>query len=368
MSTYVMRVLHVIGGLQRAAGTSVFCVELCDHLKMLGVEVSIAVSDDSDPNGMLPKQDVPILRMSRISDGFAKPDIIHVHGLWSRFPHQAFTYARKHRIPLVVSPHGMLTPWALKNSKWKKRLAWTLYQKRDLKSASLLHATADSEVVDIRQMGLKQSIVVAPLGVNISLERLTVRRNNPKIALFVSRVHPKKGLFNLIDAWSRVKPHGWKMVIAGPDQDGHTAEVLDRASALDIVEDIEMRGAVFGVEKDDLYAQADFFVLPSHSENFGVVVIEALAQGCPVITTKGTPWAELATNHCGWWVDIGVEPLVDALKEAIGMSNEERWVMGENGRHLVESKYTWPAVAKEMVGAYEWLFMQRTKPGCIREA
>jgi glycosyltransferase involved in cell wall biosynthesis len=364
----MMKVLHIISGLQKAAGTSVFCVELCDHIKLLGVEASIAVSAYSESDGMLPKQDVPILRMSRISDSFAEPDIIHVHGLWSGFPHQACAYARKQIIPLVVSPHGMLTPWALNNSKWKKRLAWSLYQKRDLTSASLLHATADSEVVDIRQMGLKQSIVVAPLGVNISLERLTVRRNNPKIALFVSRVHPQKGLFNLIDAWSRVKPHGWKMVIAGPDQDGHTAEVLDRASALGIAEDIEMRGAVFGVEKDDLYAQADLFVLPSHSENFGVVVIEALAQGCPVITTKGTPWTELATNHCGWWIDVGVEPLANALWKAMSLTDEERQLMGEKGRKLVKDRYAWPTIADQMKQAYEWVLNGGDTPSCVKRA
>ncbi len=350
-----MKVLHIISGLQKAAGTSVFCVELCDHLKLLGVEVSIAISADSDQDGMLPKQEVPILRMSRISDSFAEPDIIHVHGLWSGFPHQACTYARKHKIPLVVSPHGMLTPWALNNSKWKKRLAWALYQGRDLKSASMLHATAESEVEDIRRMRLNQPIIVSPLGVDIPLDESTIRHNNPRIALFVSRVHPKKGLFNLIDAWSLVKPHGWKIVIAGPDQDGHAAEVMDRARAFGIAEDIEMRGAVFGADKDDLYAQADLFVLPSHSENFGVVVIEALAQGCPVITTKGTPWAELATNHCGWWIDVGVEPLAAALWKAMSLTDEERQIMGEKGRKLVKDRYAWPTIADQMKRAHEWL-------------
>ena len=416
-----MIVVHVINSLLKAAGTTVFCVELCDHLKQLGVNVRIAIPKGAASQELMqPLHDISILCLRSLDDITFKPDIIHVHALWNRFPHQACVFARKHKIPLVVSPHGMLTPWALNNRKWKKRFAWALYQWRDLRNADLFHATAQSEVDDIRRQRLDQSVIVAPLGVSVPPTPVTFRNNTPKIALFVSRLHPKKGLFNLVDAWAEVKnskvqefgnakvggavtdclarqgnsrTSPWRFVIAGPDQDGHAADVMVRAKAAGVDKDFEMVGPVFGKQKNDLYAKADLFVLPTYSENFGVVVIEALAYGCPVITTKGAPWQELlgkceagslkteddsvtansqqltafsSNGRCGWWIDMGVESLAKALKEAMSLSDEDRLAMGVNGRRLVESKYNWSAIAVELKKAYEWVIMNGPASDCIR--
>lgn len=367
-----MNILHVIAGLNRAAGTSVFCVELCDHLQSAGVQCGIAVPSRG-VNDYASRQAVPILETGCHLELFPfAPDILHIHALWDPFLHRAASWARQKGVPVVWSPHGMLTPWALRHKVAKKMLALGIYQYRDLKKAQLLHATADSEVRDARRLGLRQPVVVAPLGVNVPYPGPAGarQRDGARIALFVSRVHPKKGLLNLVDAWAMVRPQGWRMVVAGPDQDGHTAAVKARAEAKGVARDFEFAGAVFGDGKNRLYAQADLFVLPTYSENFGVVVIEALAHGVPVITTKGAPWAELlgssdqssaigdrlsaaAGGRCGWWIDIGVEPLAEALREAMGLSDEERRAMGENGRRLVEEKYTWPAIAKQMKKVYQ---------------
>ena len=202
-------------------------------------------------------------------------------------------------------------------------------------------------------------------------------QHRPKIVLFVSRIHPKKGLINLVDAWGILKKKSvceqWKCVLAGPNEDGHLNQVMAHAKTVGVVDDFEYVGPVLGETKDKLYAEADIFVLPTFSENFGSVVIEALSQGCPVITTKGAPWAELlggrnedrcqkdsanervVAGRCGWWVDIGVEPLVETLGEAMSLTDEERYQMGINGRRLAESKYTWPSVAQKMSKAYETL-------------
>ena len=114
---------------------------------------------------------------------------------------------------------------------------------------------------------------------------------------------------------------------------------------------------LFGVGSDPqkvaAYRHADLFVLPTFSENFGVVVAEALSHGLPVITTRGAPWADLETHGCGWWVDIGVEPLAEALREAMSLTDEERRAMGENGRRMVEAKYRWESVAQEMEKVYK---------------
>jgi len=392
-----MNVLHVISSLQEAAGTTVFCVEICKHLRALGVEVTIATPPSCGDGVMLPSSDVSVIRTNDLSTLSPRPDLIHIHALWNNLPHQACMYARKHAIPFIISPHGMLTQWALNHSKWKKRLALALYQMRDLRNAAMLHATADSEVDDIRRLGLKQPVFVAPLGVSVSPEPSIIKHNKKKVALFVSRVHPKKGLINLVDAWALLKKQessicNWRCVIAGPDQNGHAAEVMGRAKECGVENDFEILGPVFGAQKSKLYLTADVFVLPTYSENFGVVVIEALAHGCPVITTKGTPWAELlgyqervnskplivnsepcreladnqlltvygsqltdftANDRCGWWIDIGVNPLAAALLEAMSLTDQERFTLGLNGRRMVEAKYTWLSVAKKTKSAYE---------------
>ena len=119
------------------------------------------------------------------------------------------------------------------------------------------------------------------------------------------------------------------------------------------MQDFEFVGPKYGDELQREYATADLFVLPTHSENFGSVVIEALAHGLPVITTKGAPWVEIETNRCGWWIDIGVEPLAKTLRTALSLGDKERCEMGQRGRRFVEAKYTWAAVVKAMEQAYE---------------
>jgi glycosyltransferase involved in cell wall biosynthesis len=168
-------------------------------------------------------------------------------------------------------------------------------------------------------------------------------------------VHPKKGLLNLMDAWAEVNPEGWEVVIAGPDEGGHTAEVQARAKHRGIADQVSFPGSIPDAEKWALYRESDLFVLPTFSENFGVVVAEALASGIPAITTNGAPWEVLNTHDCGWWIEIGVEPLVDALLEATTCSDAERLAMGARGRDLVAERFTWDAVADTLTDAYHWV-------------
>ena len=366
-----MKIIHVITGMQKAAGTSVFCGEVCNGLAAAGHDVTIAVVDPTrtdcyplDPRIKL----IPIdtLFKSTRSTWF---NIIHIHALWSPILHKVSNWAHRNKVPVVWSPHGMLTPWAMNNKKWKKRLGWWLYQRRDLVKADSLHVTAESEVEDVRRMGLKNRVVVAPLGVKISdcVDRV-VRADGKKVLLFVSRVQRKKGLENLVRAWAQLSfeiKRKWVVRIVGPDQEGHTAELKSLCNELGVVQHFEFVGPKYGEDLQREYTSADLFVLPTHSENFGSVVIEALAHSVPVICTKGAPWYELEgyTNSqlttlnsklkCGWWIDIGVEPLATALGVAMKLSDVERREMGSRGRKLVEDKYTWDAVVKAIVNGYE---------------
>lgn len=172
--------------------------------------------------------------------------------------------------------------------------------------------------------------------------------------LYIGRVALIKGLDNLISASVYVNhSDDWYLRIVGPDQEGHTAELKHLAVELGVNDSVEFVGPKYGDELQREYDLADIFVLPSHSENFGSVVVEALAHALPVITTKGTPWQELEAQKCGWWIDIGVEPLAKTLIEAMALTDAERHEMGERGRALVEEKYTWDAVVKVMMAGYE---------------
>lgn len=294
------------------------------------------------------------------------PCVMHDHGIWLTNNHVIAVESRRLNIPRIVSPHGMLDPWAWQYKAWKKRLAWYLFQKHDLKTATALHATAPSEALHLKQFFQEIPIAIVPLGVDLPTGIAKNHTNKPKqYILFLSRIHAKKGLLNLVEAWFHLQPTSWELVIAGPDESGHRAVVEKKATELGIAESIKFTGAVEGEAKWRLYQEADLFVLPSFSENFGIVVAEALASRTPAIVTKGAPWSDLETYDCGWWIDIGVLPLVKALQEAMAMEQSRRIAMGNKGRQLVESKYSWKRTAENMLEVYEWLLNRQAKPGSI---
>lgn len=175
--------------------------------------------------------------------------------------------------------------------------------------------------------------------------------------LFLSRVHVKKGINFLIEAVAALKDEldGYVVKIAGPGEESYINELKELAKRLRVDDRVEFVGSVFGDRKFDLYREADVFVLPTHSENFGIVVTEALACGTPVITTKGTPWEELETYHCGWWTEIGSKPTVKALRDFLALTEKELERMGQNGRRLVERKYSCQRIAQEFMEMYEAL-------------
>ena len=287
---------------------------------------------------------------------FGTPSLIHDNGIWLPHNHQLARAARKRRIPRVVSLRGMLEPWALRNARWKKKLAWALYQRRDLRTAGLLHATAPIEADNARALGLKGPFCTIANGVDLPAQGALAACEKPRrIALFVSRVHPKKGLPMLLAAWGALRPPGWELVIAGPDEGGHTAELATQIERLGLGEEVTLAGPLYGDAKAALFAAADLFVLPTHSENFGMVIAEALAYAIPVLTTRGAPWELLETHRCGWWVDATEEAILSGLSAAIGASEATRREMGRRGAAMVAERFDWSGIAMQFQRAYQAL-------------
>lgn len=358
-----MRILQVISSLRRSAGTSVFAKKLSEKLSADGDDVTIALRIWNPDSEYPTDKSIRIVLLDDLmKEGECSFDIVHIHALWQSNTHKATKWANRAGVPIVWSPHGSLKPWALRYKWWKKVLALIAYQWRDLNKASMYHVTAEEEKCDLERLRLFRPFVCAPLGVDLrftvqELENQAIRTSDRecKTILFLSRIHPVKGLENLVRAWRKLDitiRSDWQVIIAGPDQIGYVDELKALCQQLGVQGDFSFRGPTYGEQKDRLFLDSDLFVLPTFSENFGSVIVESLANGTPAICTKGAPWRELEERGCGWWIDIGVEPLKEALEKAMSLSDAERHAMGMKGRRLVEEKYTWHSVAQKMRSSY----------------
>ena len=294
-------------------------------------------------------------------------DLIHLHGMWTPFLAVAALIAHRRRIPLVISLHGCLESWALAYKQQKKWLALKIYQGAILRSATLFVATANQELESIRRLGLRQPVAVIPNGVDVGPPSHLEAHGTVKTILFLSRVHPVKGLLDLVEAWARVRRPGWRIVIAGGDTDGYRAKVEALVRVKELQSDFEFAGFVDGARKQACFDSADIFILPTYSENFGIAVAEALANELPVITTTGAPWQELVEHRCGWWVKPGVEGVSGALIEAMECDPAELRKMGQRGHQLVLNKYSWAQIGSAALATSQWLLDQSLpKPEVVK--
>ena len=358
-----MKVLHYIPSLAiSTGGVAAYISVLSAELGKL-VELHIVTSDEGRTEVETPNAVVHRIRTGLLCYFSAKkilselrPELVHINGCWQ--PQLAFFQraAQSLRIPVVLSPHGMLEPWIVKRHYWTRKWpAIQLYQRGLVKRADYLHATADTEKDNLLRLGWNSHIAVIPNAVNI--EELPLKdnwRTKRRIA-FMSRLHVKKGIELLLEALSHLKHDldGYEVIIAGEGEPDYVETLKKAAISFGLSEVVKFVGGVYGAEKVSLLQSADFFVLPTYSENFGIVVAEALACGTPVITTHGTPWRELEENECGWYIPIGANALEETLKKAISVKEKNLERMGRNGRYLVESSFSSQGVALRFLQLYK---------------
>ena len=292
-------------------------------------------------------------------------DVMDISELWLHPTYAAGRIAHAKGVPYILRPAGALEPWRLRNGcfrRLKKKMYLELMGRPAVERAACLQAASPQEVESFRQAGYRGPVTIIPAGVDLDLfepgdssesDEFWPELKNRPVVLFMSRLSPEKGLDLLIPLWAEyVKSPARRdavLVVAGPDYRGYGKTVARMIRECGAGSHVRMTGMVQGRRKLALLRRADVFVLPSYSENFGIVVAEALACGTPVITTTGTPWSQLQEVDAGRRVPPTRPELAEALGELLTMSASQRNAMGQRGRALIEAKYTWDKIALQFL-------------------
>ncbi|MBA4189045.1 MAG: hypothetical protein C0467_13690 [Planctomycetaceae bacterium] len=384
-----VRVLHIVSGVaSRYGGTTTAVLGLCEALTRFGsVKVEIAATDSDGPNKSLP---------ANTFDGFAYPvhtfpvtgserwkrsaglrhwmhanasrfDLFHIHGVWSYSTLVGRRAAQGSGRPFVLSPHGMLSDYSFHRSAALKWAYWRLIERPTAQAAAAIMATSRGEANELQRLRLRAPVRVVPLGVNpegwsTPPEREALRRRcgavagDKPIVLFLSRLHPKKGITDLLlPAFARLKAPAFLAIAGGVDES--TPEYLNairnECERLGLTKRVALLGAIPPAERWQLFDGAAAFVLPSHQENFGIVVGEAMARGCPVIVSDQVQSCDhVLTADCGRVVPRDIGRVAGAIDDLLG-DEQVRSGMGERGRAYATVRFGWDNIAHQFAAVYE---------------
>jgi len=358
-------VLHIIPHFgDKAAGPSYSVPKLCNELSDNGfdVELSCLESDNKKYRFKVKiHKQIGILRKFAISYDFFKYlkkesyrfMIIHNHSLWSMVNITAGFFSPFKKSKLVASPRGTLSNWALSQKKYIKKILWVI-QKRIFENADLIHVTSEDEYNQVRALGFTKPVTIIPNGIDVININYTKTKRDFKRLLFLGRIHPTKCLDRVLYALSKVESSSVKFTIAGKGDAKYVDNLKKICKHLNL-DNVSFVGPVFGDEKAKLFIDSDLFILPSHSENFGVAIAESLAYSCPVIVSKGTPWKEVEERNCGWWINNDIESISETLNLAFKKDVNELETMGCNGKKLILERYDWKSVGIKMSISYQWI-------------
>lgn len=371
-----MKIIHVIGSMSKASGgPSRTTLLTMQGTRALGMEVDIltlqpysgeeAVSDDPSIC-YLPH---PVFQYKRWGYTKAIPralakiesvDVYHIQGIWMYSSYITARYARKHGRPYVITLHGTLYPEALQHSYWVKKTSLLLYQRRQLQQATCIHVTCMKEMEYYHSLGFTNPVAVVPCPMECDDKVESLYSRDVKRIGYLGRVHPRKRVEKLIEIWACLKEPGELLIIG--DGDPSYMEFLKKETERLNLKKVRFEGFISGEKKNRLLASLTSLVVPSDFENFGIIIPEALLQEIPVIASTGSPWKDLKTYRCGWWVNNDLESLTTAIQEALLLDKRELDEMGKRGRQLVLDKYSVDVVSRQMEQLYTWIAGQGEKP------
>ena len=304
--------------------------------------------------------------------------IIHQHGIWVPISKLTLQANKKHKGIVIIQPHGYLEPYSLNMSKLKKKLAYYAFEKSNLERAKLLIACSHEEYLNLKAIFPSKDIAVIPNGVSESFYKADSKNDyfdsnkylGRKNMLFLSRIHPLKGLVRLLNIYAGIDKktrEKWNIIIAGIDQDNHSHALKKIADKLNISDFVFFEGEKFKEEKVNIMSSANLFILPTYSENYGIVVAESLSRGIPVLTTKAAPWSLLEKENCGFWADNSAEGLKSELKRAMLLPEDKLKEMGNNGRRIAKEYFLWDGIVHKTIELYSWLIKGGKKPDFVYE-
>ena len=370
-----MRVLHVVPSFYPAVGYGgpIYSVlKLCLGLTELGCEVKVVTTDANGNSRLTAEQKndsllgpLKIDFSRRIGKGMLAPslagrvltesrwaDVIHLTAVYNFATWPTLLAARMNNKPLVWSPRGTLQRWSGSRRLWHKT-AWESLCRAVMPQQLTLHCTSEVEAKEsASRLGCPRTFV-APNGIDIPPLPAAPPSNGVLKLLFVGRLDAKKGIENLIASTSQFAALGidrWHLKIVGNGDRSYVDELRRHASAAGQSDHVEFCGHYSGEKKYEAYSESDLVVVPSHTENFGIVVAEALAHSRPVVVSRGTPWSEVEARNCGRWVENDPASLAEAIRD---VGTRDRVAMGKLGRAWMIEAFSWEEQTRRMLGLYQ---------------
>ncbi len=295
-------------------------------------------------------------------------DLLHVHSIWM-YPSVVALALVPRNATVSCKPSRVAQAGALRNSRWKKRVAALLYENDHLRHAACLHALNMAEAEAMRGYGLKNPICVIPNGTALRNDSVLQHSRQGRSILYLGRFHPLKGLRRLIEAWREVREDaaasGWRLTLAGWDQNHHRAELERLADRYELRSSVAFLGPQFDGDKDRCFAAASAFILPSKSEGLPVSILEAWSWRLPVLMTPECNLSEGAEAGAAIMMEPEAHSIAVALRRLFSMTDSERGAMGRSGRCLVEERYQWQQIGKSMTEVYDWVLGNGPRPSCV---
>lgn len=281
-----------------------------------------------------------------------KIDLCHFYGGWTYFHIKTIYTALKLKKKIIIHPLGYYEPWSLKQKKIKKKLAWYFYQKKILLKSDLIHCASKNEESNLLKLDNNFKTAVLPYGIqNSFIKKNNYKKEIKKKAIFFSRIHPKKGVENLIKAWNATNNKNWTLDIMGPYDNEKYLHRLKKL-AFNNKNIFFLKPIYNDNKKKILFDKYDFLILPTYNENFGMVILEALARGLPVLTNYNAPWRDIKIFNAGWFIGENYEDLLSCLKK-IFKTNIKTFRKKSFNAITVAKNYSWNRLAKDYVNIYK---------------